>query len=96
MLQNLKVGPRLALGFALVLALLVGAVALSAWQMEVMDRHTVRIVQVYAAELDASRTMQVQVQTIQRQLRTILLTGDDQRLAQVSEGLRVSVGQFRL
>ena len=94
MLGSVKVGQRLALGFALVLALLVAAVGLAFWQMDAMDRSTTRIVKVYAAEQDASRTMEVLVQAVQRYIRTAMLAQDDQRLARELDQVRQSREQY--
>jgi methyl-accepting chemotaxis protein len=76
MLGSMKVGHRLQAGFALVLLLLLGAVGLALWKMSAMAAVSSRIVTVYDVEQNHSMHMMVHLQSVQRAVRTVLLTQD--------------------
>jgi methyl-accepting chemotaxis protein len=81
MFKRLRIGQRLSLAFGLVLALLVLASGFSALQMNRIGTNLNQVVTVYGQENDLASEIQFQVQTIQRYIRTILLTEDPQEVA---------------
>ena len=73
MLNNLKIGMRLALGFGVILALLLIVAGVGLDRMGGIQTNTEQIVTHYNAQAGMARDMSDQVQTVSRQIRTILI-----------------------
>ncbi len=78
MLNRLKIGHRLTLGFGLLILFLITGVGIAFWNMQVMADNLHRISRVYSAEQRMSKEMELQVAIVQRYLRTMLLLDDRQ------------------
>jgi methyl-accepting chemotaxis protein len=81
MLTNLKIGTRLALGFGLVLILLLAVAGIGLNRMGAIETNTEQIVTHYNAQAHMARDLSEQVLVVSRQMRTLLLLDDpsDQR-----------------
>lgn len=73
MLTNLKIGTRLALGFGIILALLLAVAGIGLNRMGAIETNTENIVTHYNAQATMARDLSDQVQTVSRLLRTVLL-----------------------
>jgi methyl-accepting chemotaxis protein len=73
MLTNLKIGTRLAVGFGLILALLLLIAGVGINRMSAIADDTKQIVTLYNVQYDQVRDMQEQVHIVSRLIRTILL-----------------------
>ena len=73
MLKSMRIGQRLALAFALLLTLLVAAVGISLASMGEMAKELQIITNVYDEEKTYAGYLELQAQTAQRALRSILL-----------------------
>ena len=94
MLGALKIRQRLFLGFALVLALLLLAVGVAIWNLSRLAANTSQIVQVYNKEQGLGHQMELQVQGIQRHLRTILLSRDPKEIAENQELIKAGGASY--
>ncbi|HEX9082539.1 MAG TPA: methyl-accepting chemotaxis protein [Holophagaceae bacterium] len=81
MLKSMTIGRRLGLAFGFVLALLALAVGLALVQVQTMGENLRRIAEVYAQETRLAGDMQFQAQSIQRSIRSLLLTEDPTEVA---------------
>ncbi len=83
MLTNLKIGTRLALGFGIILALLMVVAGIGLNRMGAVDGNMEQIVTHYSAQDKMARDMTDQVFAISREMRTILLLNNaaDQQTA---------------
>ncbi|HEX9010411.1 MAG TPA: methyl-accepting chemotaxis protein [Holophagaceae bacterium] len=95
MLKSMRIGRRLWLAFGIVLGLLVLAVGLALIQVRTIGENLGRIVKVYSQEQNLSQEMQFQTQTIQRYLRTILLTDDPAEAEAARRQLDVAREDYR-
>ncbi|MBK9796520.1 MAG: MCP four helix bundle domain-containing protein [Holophagaceae bacterium] len=73
MLTNLKIGTRLTVGFALILALLLVITGVAYNRMNALALQTTKIVTHYNVQLDLARDMSDQIHIVSRLLRTVLL-----------------------
>ncbi len=87
MLTNLKIGTRLALGFGIILALLLAVAGIGLSRMGAIETNTERIVTHYNTQATLARDMSDQVQTVSRMLRTILLLENQAEKRSNAEGI---------
>ncbi len=73
MLTNLRIGTRLALGFGIILALLLVVAGIGLNRMGAIETNTEQIVTHYNAQAHMARDLSDQVQNVSRLLRTVLL-----------------------
>ena len=78
-LSNLKIGARLALGFGIVIALLIAITVLSNVQVGRLNGSLDDIVKVRYPATELANTVQIQVNKIAIDLRDLLLTNDDEK-----------------
>ncbi|HJV89224.1 MAG TPA: methyl-accepting chemotaxis protein [Holophagaceae bacterium] len=81
MLNSMKIGKRLLLGFGFMGLFLVAAVGLALVRMEHMSSDLRRIVTVYNQEQMQTAAMELQVQSVQRYLRTLIIAEDPGEIA---------------
>ncbi|MDE3032940.1 MAG: MCP four helix bundle domain-containing protein [Acidobacteriota bacterium] len=77
MLTNLKIGTRLALGFGIILALLLAVAGIGLNRMGAVDSNMEQIVTHDSAQDRMARDMADQVLTVSREMRTILLMNNE-------------------
>ncbi|HEX9011786.1 MAG TPA: methyl-accepting chemotaxis protein [Holophagaceae bacterium] len=87
MLMNLKIGTRLALGFGIILALLLLVAGIGMDRMGAIESNTERIVTHYNTQATLARDMSDQVQTVSRMLRTLLLLESQAEKRANAEGI---------
>jgi methyl-accepting chemotaxis protein len=90
MFKRLRIGQRLSLAFGLVLGLMVLASGFAAQQMNRIGADLAQVVKVYGRENDLASDVQFQVQTIQRHIRTILLTEDPREATATMQQIETS------
>ena len=78
-LSNMKIGARLALGFGIVIALLIAITVLSNVQVGRLNGSLDDIVKVRYPATELANTVQIQVNKIAIDLRDLLLTNDDEK-----------------
>lgn len=81
MLKNIRIGQRLMLAFGVVLALFLIAGGFAIYEMRQMGGDLNKAVNVYARENALSWEMGFHVQSVQRYIRTLLLTDDPAEIA---------------
>ncbi len=77
MLTNLKIGTRLALGFGIILALLLLVAGIGLSRMGAVDGNMEQIVTHYSAQDKMVRDMADQVLALSREMRTVLLLNNE-------------------
>jgi methyl-accepting chemotaxis protein len=87
MFNRLRIGQRLMLGFGLVLGLLLVASGLGAYQTNQMGEDLTKVVTLYGRENDLANDMELGVQSIQRDIRTVLLSEDAAEIATIRDGI---------
>jgi methyl-accepting chemotaxis protein len=90
MLKSLKIGRRLGLAFGFVLGLMGLAVVLALVQIQRMGGEMNAIADVFARESHLVADMQFQVQSIQRSIRTLLLTEEAAEVAEARKRLEAA------
>jgi methyl-accepting chemotaxis protein len=94
MLKNMKIGRRLMLAFGLILALLVLAAGVALAGARSMGENLAKIMTVYNREQDLATSMRFETQSIQRYLRTALLSEDPSVLEPNMKSMEASQSSY--
>lgn len=90
MLKSMRIGQRLAFAFTLLILLMVGTVGLGLFSMSEMAKDLQIITNVYDEEKSYAGYLELQAQTAQRALRSVLLSETPQEKSEYLEVLRAS------
>ncbi len=94
LLNQLSIGRRLALGFALILALLVGVAGFSAWQMRGLAGRLQHLVEVTNAKSALAAALLGEIKEQAIHARNVTLLTDEKEIARESEGLAAAEKRY--